>query len=107
MNDILEFLPTEVKTSFLIGILVIGWRIYVLVKKSIDKKKQDKKALEIEILDKERARSKVESRLKNVEEDVDSLKKAFKEKNEENREDFKILSKKIDRVLEILIKPLK
>lgn len=106
MKELIDFLPSEINTALLIFIIIGVYKGIAFVKVKVKQRNIEKKAFEKEVLEKERKRSKFESRLKKVEEQVISIKQDFREKNAENKEEFIILTKKIDKILEILIQPI-
>lgn len=107
MKEILKFLPEEINTGIIVISVIILWKAIKFVLSIIKKKKEAQKSFEEEVLKKERQRSKFDSRLTKVEDEVINIRKDFDRKNIENKEDFLILSRKIDKILDILIKPLK
>lgn len=98
-------LPPNINTGFLIGGLIALYKISTFIISLVKKRKEIKKDFENEVLEKERIRSKFDSRLQKVENEIVNIREDFKQKNAENKEDFIILSKKIDKILDILIKP--
>ena len=107
MKEILKFLPEEINTGIIVVFIIVLWKFGSFVLNLIKKKKEAQKSFEEEVLQKERQRSKFDSRLTKVEDEVINIRKDFDRKNIENKEDFLILSRKIDKILDILIKPLK
>lgn len=107
LEDILKTLPSDINTSILVVSILMLWKLSNLVLNVLKKKKEVQKSFEKEVLEKERERSKFNSRLVKVEEEIISIRMDFDKKNIENKEDILILSRKIDKILDILIKPLK
>ena len=107
MKEILKFLPEEINTGIIVISVIILWKVITFILSLIKKKKEAQKSFEKEVLQKERQRSKFDSRLTKVEDEVVNIRKDFDRKNIENKEDFLILSRKIDKILDILIKPIK
>lgn len=107
MKEILKFLPEEINTGIIVISVIVLWKVITFILSLIKKKKEAQKSFEKEVLQKERQRSKFDSRLTKVEDEVVNIRKDFDRKNIENKEDFLILSRKIDKILDILIKPIK
>jgi len=105
MEWIKSVLPNNINTGILIGGIIALYKSVMFTIGIVKKRKDTQKEFEKEVLEKERVRSKFDSRLKKVEDEIVSIRDDFKQKNAENKEDFIILSKKIDKILDILIKP--
>lgn len=106
-KELLDILPDNINTGIIVVSIIALWKFGSFVLNLIKKKKEAQKSFEEEVLQKERQRSKFDSRLTKVEDEVINIRKDFDRKNIENKEDFLILSRKIDKILDILIKPLK
>lgn len=107
MEWIVDYLSKELNPSAIIISIIIVWRCIIFLSNLIKKKREVQKNFENEVLEKERERSKFDSRLTKVEDEVINIRKDFDKKNIENKEDFLIISRKIDKILDILIKPPK
>jgi len=107
MKEILDIFPDSINTGLLVGLTLLFYKVVSSIINFIKKKKEAQKSFEKEVLEKERKRSKFDSRLNKVEDEIINIRKDFDRKNIENKEGFLILSRKIDKILDILIKPLK
>lgn len=103
MEELLDLLPKQIDMSILIVIGIGLWNLWSLITKKIRDRKDAKKAFELEVLEKERLRTKFDVRISKVELEIEELKDDFKESKFEIRAEFLKLENKIDKILEFLI----
>lgn len=106
MDKFLELFPDSINTGILVGGMVVLYKAITFINTSLKKKKESQKIFAEGVLEKERERSKFEARLTETEKELVKIRQDFDKKNLENKEEFLILTKKLDKILDILLKPI-